>query len=115
MMSILEAFAVPRKSYKPVLFWGVLGAIVMRFGFIFAGAALISRFEWLLYIFGGYLLYAGVKMYLDRNKKAQVSAQDHPLVRFMSRKFRVYPRYVKDHFFIRKNGLRYITPCSSWW
>ncbi|NJK85998.1 MAG: hypothetical protein HC906_08585 [Bacteroidales bacterium] len=59
---ILSAFSVREESYKPVLFWGILGAIVLRFLFIFTGAALIQRFEWILYIFGAYLVYVGVKM-----------------------------------------------------
>ena len=76
MMAILRAFSVRKSEYKHVLFWGILGAVVLRFIFIFAGAALISRFEWLLYLFGAYLLYAGVKMYLERKKEAQIQRPD---------------------------------------
>ncbi len=110
MMAILKAFSVRKSEYKHVLFWGILGAIVMRFIFIFAGSALISRFEWLLYLFGAYLLYAGVKMYLDRNKETQVQTQNHPIVRFLSKRFRVFPRYVGNRFFIKKDSLIYFTP-----
>ena len=110
MMAILKAFSVRKEDYKRVLFWGILGAIVMRFVFIFAGSALINRFEWLLYLFGAYLLYAGVKMYLDRNKENQIHPRDHPVVRFLSKRFRVYPEFVDNRFFIRKESLLFMTP-----
>jgi tellurite resistance protein TerC len=110
MMAILKAFSVRKEDYKRVLFWGILGAIVMRFIFIFAGAALISRFEWLLYVFGAYLLYAGVKMYLDRNKESQIHPKDHPVVKFLSKRFRVFPDFVDNRFFVRKDSSLFITP-----
>ena len=110
MMAILKAFSVRKENYKRVLFWGVLGAIVMRFIFIFAGSALISRFGWLLYVFGCYLLYAGGKMYRDRNKERQIQPEDHPVVRFLSKRFRVFPDYVDNRFFIRKDSLLFVTP-----
>ncbi len=110
MMAIFKAFSVRKEDYKRVLFWGVLGAIVMRFIFIFAGSALITRFEWLLYLFGLYLLFAGAKMYRDRNKEAQVQPRDHPVVKFLSKRFRVYPEFVDNRFFIRKDSLFFVTP-----
>jgi tellurite resistance protein TerC len=110
IMAILKAFTVKKVDYKQVLFWGILGAIIMRFIFIFAGAALIYRFEWLLYFFGAYLLYVGVKMYLDRNKETRIEPQDHPVVKFLSKRFKVFPRYVGNRFFIKKDAMVYITP-----
>jgi len=110
MMAILTAFSVKKKDYKPVLFWGIIGAIVLRCIFIFAGAALIYRFEWLLYIFGIYLIYVGIKMYVQRNSETKIEPQHHPVVKFLSKRFNVFPRYVANSFFIRKNGLSYITP-----
>ncbi len=110
IMAILKAFTVKKEAYKQVLFWGILGAILMRFIFIFAGAALITRFEWVLYIFGAYLLYAGIKMYLDRNKEIHIEPQNHPMVKFLSKRFNVYPRYVDNRFFIRKEARLFITP-----
>ncbi|MFH0757802.1 MAG: TerC/Alx family metal homeostasis membrane protein [Bacteroidota bacterium] len=110
IMAILKAFSVSKADYKRVLFWGILGAIIMRFVFIFAGAALINRFEWLLYIFGAYLLYVGVRMYLERNRDKQIQPQDHPMVKFLSRRFRVFPRYVNNRFFLRKDHQVFITP-----
>lgn len=110
ILAILKAFTVKKEAYKKVLFWGILGAILMRFFFIFAGAALIIRFEWLLYIFGAYLLYLGVKMYLDRNKEVRIEPQNHPMVIFLSKRFKVYPRFVDNRFFIRKETRLFITP-----
>ena len=110
MMAILKAFSVRKEDYKRVLFWGILGAIVMRFVFIFVGSALITRFEWLLYLFGAYLLYVGVKMYLQRNKESQIQPADHPLVKFLSKSFPIHPNYVSGRFFIRKDAKLFLTP-----
>jgi tellurite resistance protein TerC len=110
IMAILSAYSVSKADYKRVLFWGILGAIVLRFIFIFAGAALINRFEWLLYIFGVYLMYAGVKMYLKRNSEVQIKPQHHPLVKFLSKRLNVFPHYIHGRFFIKKEAALYITP-----
>lgn len=112
MIMIFYAFGVPKKYYKRVLFWGILGALVMRYIFIFGSAAIINRFEWVLYIFGAFLLYTGIKMFIDRNKKEEmIDVSKHPVVKFASRFLRVYPKYVGKHFFIRKpHGKFYFTP-----
>lgn len=110
IMAILTAFSVRKAEYKRILFWGILGAVLMRFIFIFAGAALIYRFEWVLYVFGAYLIYVGVKMFLERNKEKKIEPQHYPVMKFLSKRFKVYPRYVNDRFFIRKEGVLYITP-----
>jgi tellurite resistance protein TerC len=101
---------VRKEHYKPVLFWGILGAIILRSVFIFVGAALIHQFSWLLLVFGGFLVYSGIKMYVDRNKDEIVEPQNHKLVKFLSNRFLVYPRYVSSRFFLRKNKKFYITP-----
>jgi tellurite resistance protein TerC len=110
MLMILTAFNVRPSSYKTVLLWGILGAIVLRFGFIFAGSALIQRFEWILLIFGAYLIYAGIDMYLKRHSEEKIDPQHHWLVKFSSRLFKVFPRYVGKNFFVRKDGRLHITP-----
>jgi tellurite resistance protein TerC len=110
IMAILSAFSVRKEYYKPVLFWGILGAIVMRFIFIFAGASLINRFGWLLYIFGAYLVYTGVKMYLERNKEIKIEPQNHPLVKFLSKRMNVLSRYVNGNFTVIKDGKLFLTP-----
>jgi tellurite resistance protein TerC len=110
MLMIFLSFGVNKKYYKKVLFWGILGAIVMRFVFIFVSAALIAKFAWILYIFGGFLVITGVVMFTNRNKEAKIDPHHHPVVRFTSRYFLVYPRQVGERFFIRKGGLFYLTP-----
>jgi tellurite resistance protein TerC len=110
MIMIFSAFNVREMYYKRVLFWGILGALIMRFLFIFLSAALIQRFEWILYVFGFFLVFTGVKMFLARNKHETIDVQHHPMVRFSSRFFRVYPRYVGSRFFVKLNHRILITP-----
>jgi len=107
---IFSAFAVPEKYYHRVLFWGILGAILMRFIFIFAGAALITRFSWILYVFGAFLLFTGMKMFFSKEEDNKIDPQNHPVVRFASRFFKVHPHYVGKKFFYRTGGKKFITP-----
>ena len=102
MMMIFTTFGVGKNEYQHVLNWGILGAIVLRFIFIFVGAAIISKFDWVLLLFGIVLVYSGIKMYLDRNKKEQMDVEKHPLVRFLSKTGRIHPQFEGDKFFVRK-------------
>ncbi len=110
MMMIFTSFGVGKNEYQHVLNWGILGAIVLRFVFIFLGAAIISRFDWILLVFGVVLVYSGVKMYLDRNKKAEMNVDKHPVVRLLSKTGRVHTQFEGDKFFIRRAGKLLITP-----
>jgi tellurite resistance protein TerC len=110
IMMILSAFSVEGKYYKQVLFWGILGAIILRFIFIFTGSALIERFEWILYLFGGFLVYTGIKLFINRNNDDKIEPQDHWLVKFLSKYANVYPRYDKGNFFVRQKKKVYLTP-----
>lgn len=110
IMMILSAFSVGKKYYKQVLFWGILGAIVLRFFFIFAGAALIQKFEWVLYLFGLFLVYSGIVIFINRNKDEKIEPQNHWLVKFLSRKFPLFPRYVRHRFFVTRNKKVFMTP-----
>jgi tellurite resistance protein TerC len=112
MIMIFFAFGVQKKYYKRVLFWGILGALIMRFAFIFGGAIMIQEFEWLLYLFGAFLVYTGIKMFIERNKKEDIiDVSKHPVVKFSSKYLRVYPKYVGNRFFINpKRGKFYFTP-----
>jgi tellurite resistance protein TerC len=107
---VFAAFKVSPKHYHKVLFWGIIGAIVMRFMFIFLGAALITRFEWILYIFGAFLVYTGIKMFIDRNKEEDIDPENHKMVKLASKYFAVHPKFEGDRFFIKKNAKSYITP-----
>lgn len=110
IIMIFSSFGVREKHYKKVLFWGILGALVMRFIFIFAAGTLILRAAWILYLFGAFLVFTGINLFLKRNKDEKIEPQKHPIVKFASRHFAVTPRYVGDHFFVRKHGKIMITP-----
>ena len=110
MVMIFYSFSVKEKFYKRVLFWGILGAIVMRFLFIFLSAALIHRFSWMLYVFGALLIFTAVKMFLSRNDDDKIDTQRHPVVKFASKYFKVFPRFVGQNFFIRRKGIILMTP-----
>jgi tellurite resistance protein TerC len=110
IMTILSAFAVEKKYYKQVLFWGILGAIILRFIFIFAGAALIQKFEWILYVFGAFLVYTGINIFINRNKEEKIEPQKHWLVKYLSKRFPLFPRYVRHRFFITRGKKLFMTP-----
>jgi tellurite resistance protein TerC len=110
ILMILTSFAVPKKNYKEVLFWGILGAIVLRCIFIFLGSAMVQKFQWTLLIFGAFLVYSGIKVFLERNKSEEIEVGTHPVVNFLSRWFKVYPEFRGDKFFHKENKIFYITP-----
>ncbi|MDP4265969.1 MAG: TerC/Alx family metal homeostasis membrane protein [Bacteroidota bacterium] len=110
ILMILLAYSVSVKNYKRVLFFGILGAIILRFIFIFAGAALLQKFEWLLIVFGIFLLYTGIRMFIERNKEEKIETGNNKIIKFFSKHFSVFPRYLKDYFFIKRRGKIMITP-----
>ncbi|WP_113663806.1 TerC family protein [Pedobacter nanyangensis] len=107
---IFSAFAVPEKYYHRVLFWGILGAIIMRFIFIFVGAALINQFEWILYVFGAFLVFTGIKMFFSKEEDDKIDPENHPVVKFASRFFKIHPKYEGKKFFHKINGKKLVTP-----
>lgn len=106
---IFISFGVPKQYYHHILFWGILGAIVMRFLFIFISSALIQQFDWILVFFGILLVFTGIKMFFERNKKKEIDTAKHPVIRFASRFFAIDKDYKGEKFFIRKNGKFFIT------
>lgn len=110
MMMIFTSFGVGKNEYQHVLNWGILGAIVLRFIFIFLGAAIISRFDWILLVFGALLIYSGIKMYVNRNKKEEINVEKHPLVKFLTKTGRMYPKFMGDKFFVREASKWLLTP-----
>lgn len=110
MVLIFTAFAVNPKYYHKVLLWGIIGAVVMRFLFIFVGAALIAQFHWILYLFGAFLVYTGVMMFINRNQDDEIDPENHKIVKFASKYFAVHPKFEGDKFFIKINKKRLITP-----
>lgn len=107
---IFSAFAVPEKYYHRVLFWGILGAIVMRFIFIFAGAALINQFSWILYVFGAFLIFTGLKMFFSKSEDDKIDPENHKVVKLASKFFAIHPRYEGKNFFHHVNGKKMVTP-----
>jgi tellurite resistance protein TerC len=110
MILIFTAFKIEEKYYHRILFYGILGAIVFRFIFIFVVAALIHHFEWILALFGLILIYSAVKMFVDRNKEATLDLESNKLIHFFKKRGLV-TSVVKNHdFFTRENGKLLITP-----
>jgi tellurite resistance protein TerC len=105
---MFKYFAVPESLEHKVLFWGILGAIVMRALFIIFGIMLVGAFHWLFYIFGIFLIITGFKIALESEKKIKLG--NNPLIKFLHWIIPLTDRYEKDHFFVRKNQRLYATP-----
>ena len=110
MLMIFIAFSVDKKYYHRVLFYGILGAIVLRFIFIFAAAALIQRFQWILLVFGIVLVYTGIKMFVQRNKKETIDVEHHPVVKFLSKRNLSTSQFHGHDFFTKIDGRWLCTP-----
>ena len=106
---IFQAYKVPEKYLHKVLFWGILGAIVLRFVFIAAGSALVSRFHWVLYLFGAFLLLTGVKLLLNKGEEGH-AAGDNWLTRAFRKVFPMTKGYEDGSFFVVRAGRRLATP-----
>ena len=109
MILIFKGFGIGNKYFHRVLFWGILGAVIMRFIFIFASAALIHRFYWVLYIFGAFLVYSGVKIFFQK-EEGHVETKNHPMVKFASKHFQVAGDYIGQKFFLKQDGKLFLTP-----
>ena len=107
-LMLFSYFSVPAALQRRVLVYGVLGAIVLRTIMIFAGSWLISQFEWLLYVFGAFLLFTGIKMALAKEDEGGIG--DKPLVRWLRSHLRMTDKIENEHFFTRKNGVLFATP-----
>ena len=107
-LMLFSYFSVPAALQRRVLVYGVLGAIVLRTIMIFTGSWLISQFDWILYIFGAFLLFTGVKRALAHEDESGIG--DKPLVRWLRGHLRMTDTIDNEHFFVRKNGLLYATP-----
>jgi tellurite resistance protein TerC len=105
---IFSYFQVPAAYQHKVLFWGILGALVMRVTFILTGVELIHRFHWLIYIFGGFLVYTGIKMLTSGDVK--IDPEKNPLVKLARRVMPITPSFEKDRFFVKRNGATWATP-----
>ena len=105
---LFQFFAVPVRYQLRVVFWGVIGALVCRALFIFAGAALLDSFHWMTYLFGAFLVFTGVKLF--RSTELGVDPERNRVLRFMRRRVRMTTEYHDAHFFVRKEALWWATP-----
>jgi tellurite resistance protein TerC len=105
---IFSYFKVPMRYQHTVLFWGILGALVMRAIFIFAGIALLQRLHWILYVFGALLILTGIKMVTEKDK--EIHPDKNPLLRLFRRLVPVTEDYHADHFFVKQAGHYAATP-----
>ena len=115
MAMIFGFFAIPRRYQHRVLFWGILGVVFLRAIMIGVGATLVQNFEWVLYIFGAFLLFTGVKMALSK-EDSHPDLANNPVLKFVRRHMRVTDQIHGSHFFVRltppghSKALRYATP-----
>lgn len=105
---LFSYFAVPQLYQHKVLFWGVLGALVMRAVMIVLGAALITKFSWIIYVFGAFLIITGIKMVVK--KEEEIHPEDNPVVRWFKKFMKVTPDFRGDKFFVRENSVLVATP-----
>jgi tellurite resistance protein TerC len=108
IIMIFSFFNVPKAYQHKVLFWGILGALLMRVVFIFAGIELIHKFHWLMYAFGGFLIITGIRM--ATSSEIKVDPEKNSLVRMVRKIFSVTDSFQGDRFFVRLNGKRWATP-----
>ncbi|WP_020395085.1 TerC family protein [Thiolinea disciformis] len=107
-LMIFSAFAIPANMQRKVLLYGVLGAIIMRTIMIFAGAWLIQEFHWILYVFGAFLVFTGIKMW--RNHGEEVDSEDGWLLRWLRKHLRITEGLEGEKFWVRRDGVLFFTP-----
>lgn len=105
---IFTYFRVPAQYQHRVLFWGVLGALFFRIIFIFAGVALIQKFNWMIYVFGGFLIFTGLKMLKEEEKHIEIEA--NPLIVFVKKFWKISPNFDGENFRTTINGVKHFTP-----
>lgn len=105
---IFSFFKVPAMYQHKVLFWGIIGALVMRVIFIFAGVALINQFAWIIYVFGAFLIFTGIKLVTQKDK--ELHPEKNPVLKLFKRFFRVSENYDGGKFFTIQNSRKVATP-----
>ena len=108
MTIIFGHFKVASKYQHRVLFWGILGALSMRIIFIVSGVSLIERFHFLMYIFGGFLIYTGIKMLFAGDE--EMNPENDWIFKFAKKRFRMTKEFHHEKFFVKQNGIRHLTP-----
>ncbi len=106
---IFSYFRVPALYQHKVLFWGILGALIMRAVFIAAGITLIQQFHWVIYVFGAFLIFTGIKMALQKDK--EIHPEKNPIIKLFRRLMPVTKEFdEKSRFFVRQGGILHATP-----
>jgi tellurite resistance protein TerC len=105
---IFSFFKVPKMLQHKVLYFGVLGAFILRLGLILGGVSLINQFHWITYILGAVVGFTGIRLILQ--KKEELPIEENSLLRWIRKKFKVTPDYVEDKFFVRRGQVKYLTP-----
>jgi tellurite resistance protein TerC len=106
---IFASFKIPQKYQHRVLFWGIIGAIVFRGLMIFLGVALINRFEWIIYVFGAFLIFTAMKMLFTKEEE-EFDPKDSKIYKLIGKIFPVHTEIEGQKFFIRKDNINYVTP-----
>lgn len=109
-LQVFAYFSVPAIYQHKILFWGVLGAIIMRAIFIFLGVALITKFHWIIYIFGAFLIITGIKMAFSKNK--EIHPEKNPVIKLLKRFIPLSHDYEDGRFFVKRNGVMLATPLA---
>ena len=109
-LMLFSLFNVQRKYQHEVLFWGIFGALILRSIFIFAGTAIIQQFEWVLILFGIFLIYTGLKMFRHNDEEESVDVSKNIFVKLFKKFSPVTDKMYDDKFFIIENGKRFATP-----
>lgn len=109
MTLIFSYFKVDKKYQHRVLFWGILGALVMRIVFILSGVAIINKFHFVLYFFGAFLIYTGIKMLFSHGNE-EINPEEGFIYKICKKYFRMTNTFREEKFFVRENGVKYMTP-----
>lgn len=109
-MLLFSSFKVPQEYQHRVLFWGIFGAIVLRAIFIFVGTAMLAKWHFLIYFFGAFLIFTGVKLIVPGGDDDEEDVSQNMVVKLAKRFIRVHDHYDKHHFFTVANGVRLATP-----
>jgi len=107
---VFQAFAVDMKDQHRILYWGILGALIFRTLMILGGTALLNRFEWMIYVFGAFLIWTGIKIFFESDNKEKTSPSDSLIVRIFRKFIPFDPEGGHQHFFSIKNGRLLATP-----
>lgn len=106
---IFASFGIPEEHYKRVLTWGIIGAVLMRFIFIFVSSALIQKYAWILYIFGGFLVIAGLKMFFSKSDEKKDPSNNF-IVKWLSKRFNITETLHGQDLIFREKGKVFLTP-----